>query len=280
MQKNIIIPNPTEFEKKKQEFITAGVDNFHIISDFDSTLTKAFIDGKEAHSSFAWIRKQKYLSQEYTKMAYALYHKYYPIEQAHDISEEERNPQMLEWWSRHLELLIKSKMTKDILKQIVDTNKIYLRDGCDEFFSFLKKNNIPMLIFSAGLGDVIKGFLEQKNKISKNIHVISNFFEFDEEGKVIGYNSKIIHTFNKNEYAVKDTPYFKEIEKRKNVLLLGDNLGDLGMSEGLSHNCIIRIGFLNKKVDTLLDQFKDNFDVIILGDGGMEFVNELVGKVE
>jgi len=277
--KDIIISNPIEFEKKKQEFTTAGCSNFHVIADFDRTLTKAFVNGEEAHSSYAWVRKQKYLSPEYTKKTYELYDKYYPIERSLSISQEEKNAKMVEWWDKHLGLFVEYKLNKDIIKKIVGKNKIYLRDNGDKFMDLLSKNNIPLLIFSAGLGEIIKGFLELKNKLFKNIHIIANFLEFDGKGEVIGYKSKIIHTFNKNEYAIRNTPYYKEVEKRKNVLLLGDNLGDLGMSEGVKHNSIIKIGFLNEHEDKLLEKFKENYDVVILNDGSMDFVNELVSGI-
>ena len=82
-------------------------------------------------------------------------------------------------------------------------------------------------------------------------------------------------------------------------MLLGDNIGDLGMSEGLEHNSIIKIGFLShknplgfsgcrkssisqhkKKEKILLEKFKENYDVIILNDGSMDFVNDLIKEIK
>ena len=111
------------------------------------------------------------------------------------------------------------------------------------------------------------------------MRIIANFYKTDKNGDIKGYKSKVIHTFNKNEYAVKDTPYNKTIKKRKNVILLGDNLGDLGMSKGITHDTIIRIGFLNDKIKELLPCFKKNYDVVILNDGPMDFVNDLIKDI-
>ena len=276
MLKDIIIPNKEEFEKKKQKFTK---DNFHVIADFDATLTKAFLNGKKSHSSFSWIRDQEHLDPEYTKKAYALFYKYYPIEIDPHISSKEKDKKMLEWWKAHLKLFVDYKLDKNMIDKINKENKIGLRDKGDEFIELLKKNNIPLLIFSAGIGDVIKGFLEFKNILHKNMHIISNFFKFDSKEKVVDYNSKIIHTFNKNEYAIKDSLYHKSIEKRKNVILLGDGLGDANMAEGLKHDSIIKISFYNHKEDKLLDKFKESFDVIILNDGPMNFVNNLIKDI-
>jgi 5'-nucleotidase len=183
------------------------------------------------------------------------------------------------WWRKHLELFVEYGLTKNIIKDIVKTNKLNLRDNCDSFINLLKQKNIPFLILSAGLGEIIKGYLESEKILHKNIHLISNFFKFDSKGKVIDYDSKVIHTFNKNEYAVKNTPYHKTIEKRKNVILLGDNLGDLNMSKGIHHENIIKIGFYNHKENTLLEKFKESFDIIIMNDGPMDFINDLIKDV-
>jgi|TARA_B100002003_G_C14121979_1_gene539682 5'-nucleotidase len=279
MDKNIIIPNKEEFEKKKGLFIETGKENFHIISDFDRTLTKAFKDNGEDNNSFSWINENKYLDPKYVEEANKLYNIYYPIEVSKDINQEEKNSKMQEWWKKHMQLFIDYGLNKHIIEGVIKDNKIGLRDGCKEFIQSLEELNIPLLILSAGLGDMIESFLIKENIMHSKLHIIANFFDFDKDGKIKGYKSKIIHTFNKNESSIKNTPYYNEIKERKNVLLIGDNLGDLSMSEGLDHNAIIKIGFLNKKEEHLLDKFKDNFDVIILKDGTMNFINDLIKEI-
>ena len=51
------------------------------------------------------------------------------------------------------------------------------------------------------------------------------------------------------------------------------------MIEGLEHDNIIKIGFLNENVDERLAEFKKNYDVVIINDGDMNYVNELVGEI-
>lgn len=55
---------------------------------------------------------------------------------------------------------------------------------------------------------------------------------------------KTIHVLNKNEHAVESAPDLSFVKMRTNVLLLGDHIGDLGMSDGLSYNSRISVGFL------------------------------------
>ena len=66
------------------------------------------------------------------------------------------------------------------------------------------------------------------------------------------------------------------IKARSNVVLLGDSLGDLGMTAGLHHNTIIKIGFLNEDIEKNLELYKEQFDIVITGDGSMEYINQLL----
>ena len=63
--------------------------------------------------------------------------------------------------------------------------------------------------------------------MSENVKVVSNFLAYDTEGNVTGIAGDMVHIFNKNESAVHDSPYFKKLEGRKNIVLMGDSLGDL-----------------------------------------------------
>ncbi len=67
-----------------------------------------------------------------------------------------------------------------------------------------------------------------------------------------------------------------QVAHRTNVLLLGDSLGDLKMSHGMSHDVCLTVGFLNHDVDALLPKYKGAFDVVLLHDAPMTWVNELL----
>jgi len=186
---------------------------------------------------------------------------------------------MLAWWTTHKKLIVECGLHKDVIQDVISKNFIVLRSGADTFFRLLSTYKVPLLIFSSGLGDFIVAHLQAKGKYTDNIHVISNFFEFDKNGKAVGYQEKIIHVFNKNEVEIKDTPYYQNIKERKNVLLLGDSLGDLKMSEGLEHDCILRIGFLNKEEKQYLGKYMDAFDMVILYDGTLQPVNKILQRI-
>lgn len=59
----------------------------------------------------------------------------------------------------------------------------------------------------------------------------------------------IIHSFNKNEAALFGSASQKRFEKRTNVLLLGDSLGDSDMANGCQLDAnVLKIGFMWDKV--------------------------------
>jgi len=274
----VTISNPEQLKKKITKLKKQGVNGFHVVADFDRTLTKAYING-ETHTSYELLRKGKYLTSDYSPRSYALFYEYYPIEISETTPLEEKSKKMTEWWTKHYDLNIECGLSLDVIKEIVKKNKIQLRQGAEELLDLLAKNNIPILIFSAGLGDVIKEYLKSVNKLTKNVHIISNFFKFDKKGKAVSYTKPLIHTFNKNEIQVKHHKYQNEVIKRKNVILLGDDLGDLGMTKGIEHDTIIKIGFLNHHVEKFIDKFSEAFDAVILHDGTMDYVNKLVKEI-
>lgn len=280
MPNNIHIKDAKELQQKIHTFKKAGSKSFHVVADFDRTLTKAFVEGKKFLSSYALIREGKYLTPDYPAKAQALFDKYHPYEIDETLSAAEKNKWMNQWWNEHFELMKECGMNKAVIHDIMLQRKIQFRAGALEFLDLLSKNSIPVLIFSAGVGDIIKELLELERKLTPNLHLLSNFYLFDELGTVIGRKNKnFIHTFNKNEVEVKKTPYYTEIKQRKNVLLLGDSLGDLGMSEGIEHDCIIRVGFLNENKEELLQKYMEVFDVVITDDGGMGYVMEIAEEI-
>jgi 5'-nucleotidase len=276
---SVIIVNPKEFERKKQLFKSGGSSKLHVVSDFDRTLTVAFSNGEELPTAIAQIRKGNYISPEYAKKAYSLHDEYYPIEVNPNIQFSEKNAKMNEWWNKHLKLIVDSGLSKQIMKKIISDQRIVGRPGTDKFFEILNSNDVPVLILSAGLGDFIEEYIDGKGLLVSNVHIISNFFEFDNEGMAVGYKSKLIHSLNKDEAQVRGSKYFKKISDRTNVLLLGDSVEDIKMSAGMNHEEIIKVGFLNKNIDENIESFKKNFDVIILNDGPMDFVNELLEEI-
>lgn len=276
---NIIIKNPELLQKKIQIMKKEGKENLHVVSDFDRTLTPMFFNGEKMETGVGQIRAGNYLSPEYVKKSYELKDKYHPIEIDESLSVEERSKKMEEWWTEHLKIMIKYGLNKEVINDIIKKRKIKPREGSLEFYDLLNSFKIPLLIFSAGKGDLIEGFLEEEGKLYNNISVIANFYDYDEKGFVTGYKSKIIHTFNKNEKQTEKHPCYEKIKNRKNVIVIGDSISDLGMIEGLQHENVLSFGFLNENIEVMMEKFQDKFDVVILNDGSMDYVNKILKEI-
>lgn len=279
MTSEVIIVNEENFEKKKKSFIEGGRDKIHIISDFDRTLSKAFVDGERAPTVIAQIRNGGYLREGYPKAAQELFNHYHPIEKDENITAEEKNKLMYEWWRKHFDLIIESGMDRGVIKSIVDEKNIILREGARDFMEHLNSMGVPLVIMSASTGDMIIEHLKEEELMNSGVHIVANLFNFDKSGNVTGVRDPIIHSHNKNEIAVRDFDFYDQLIDRKNVILLGDNVGDVGMIEGFEYENLIKIGFLNEDIEKNISKFKENYDVIITGDGSLDFVNKLLEEI-
>ncbi len=277
---NTIIPNSKNLELIKSKIKKDGYKKLHILSDFDRTLTYSTIDGIKTPSIISMLRDGKHLTEDYSAKAHALFDKYHPIETNYSIPLDERKKAMQEWWEAHNKLLVKSGLSLKDLEDIVQNGHLKFREGVAEFLDFLHEQNIPLIIFSAsGAGDVIELFFKKIGKNYSNIYYITNKFNWNENGKAISTKGTLIHSLNKDETILPDIPeVYQVVKNRRNVILLGDGIGDLGMITGFDYDNLIKIGFLNSP--EFKEEYEKNFDVILEGDGDFSFVNEIIKSLE
>ena len=139
---NIHISNPSKLNHKIQKLKKDGINSLHIIADFDSTLTKAYVDGEKVLSAFEQFRKYNKLENNYTEKSYALKDYYRPLEYSKNLSFKEKKKKMEEWWNKHWALLVESGITLNSIKEVVEKGKVESRNGAKEMFDLLetKKN--------------------------------------------------------------------------------------------------------------------------------------------
>ncbi|CAI9540803.1 unnamed protein product [Staurois parvus] len=223
------------------------------------------------------IDNSKIISEDCRKKLKDLYNIYYPLEIDPHRTIEEKYPLMVEWWSKAHTLLCEQRIEKQKLAQIVKEAQAKLRDGFENFFDTLHYNEIPLFIFSAGIGDVLEEIIRQAGVYHPNIKVVSNYMDFDDQGVLTGFKGKLIHTYNKNNSVLIDTEYFKQMSHRTNILLLGDTLGDLTMADGVTNlENILRIGYLNDKVEELMEQFLQSYDIVLVRDETLDVANGIL----
>lgn len=276
---NIIIVDKQKFEKILSNIKKDWYTKLHILSDFDKTLTKEFIDWEKRPSLISILRRQNILWEEYSKKAYELFDYYNPIEISPIIDIVEKKKQMTIWWEKHLDLLIQSWLKRQDVDKAINSGIIRFREWVTSFLNLMNKENVPVVIISANAlwSDSNYLFLEQNWVNISNIKIISNSFIWDENWISIWYNKPVIHVFNKDETVLKDFPQiYEEIKSRKNVILLWDSLWDPGMIEWFDYDNLLKIWFLNDNIDELLEEYKKNYDVVIVWDWDFGFINEIL----
>ncbi|XP_050218017.1 uncharacterized protein LOC126668851 [Mercurialis annua] len=289
-----VVDSPLTLQHKIQAIRSDGPSKLQVIADFDATLTRYMVNGARGQSSHGLLQQG---NPEYDAKRQALFDYYHPLEFSPTIPLQEKAKLMEEWWGKTHNLLLEGGLTYDAISQSVANSTIAFRDGVVELLEFLEERDIPVLIFSAGLADIIEEVLRQKlHRSFKNVKVVSNRMVFDNDGRLISFKGKLIHVLNKNEHAldmaapvhehlgdidglIDDNTAAALVKKRTNVLLLGDHLGDLGMSDGLDYETRISVGFLNNNIVNNLPSYRKAFDIVLLNDAPMWEVVQLASQL-
>lgn len=211
------------------------------------------------------------MSDEFKARSRVRFDKLLPVELDPTLSIEQKTPTVIASFLEGFADIVDSKVvSRKILAQMIDNAddsfqlrykfvafvKAFLvhilmfscRDHCETTLQRLHEANIPVLIFSAGFGDLVEGILRKNGIYYPNITVIGNFMEFDDNEQLTTFKQPLIHTFNKNDYVIPGDCYHR-LAHRHNVILLGDSIGDATMAEGFKKNgSLLKIGFLNEVV--------------------------------
>ena len=154
------------------------------------------------------------------------------------------------------------------------------REGAKEFLQKAYQKKIPIIILSAGIGNVIEQFLRETNCYFDNIYIISNFMEFDEIGKVKKFDtSKMIHTLNKTMKGKLPNKYAEKIKNKTYKILMGDLKEDEKMIEKEEWDTTLKVGILDKEKEERLKVYQEAFDIVLTGqDATFDMLNEIIEK--
>lgn len=246
----------------------------YILTDFDRTLTEGVSD-----SSWGILSKSELVQKEYVTEREDLYNYYRPIEIDETLDFETKNKLMKEWWSKHINLFVKYKMSEEVINNALNDLKVMsFRKGAKEFLEKMHQKNIPVIIISAGIGNFIKQFLIKNNCDYNNIFIVSNFIKF-ENGIAVGVKDNITHSLNKN--AVYLPNEVKEvINARKNIILFGDTSSDVLMAKEEDRLEALKVGFLEEKVEENKKYFIEKFDLVCTNNTGFDDLKEYISLLK
>jgi len=242
-------------DKKIKKLNSISVNDVYILADFDGTITEDNSD-----SSWASIFKNPKVTKDFVDECIRVFSHYHKFEIDESLLVQEKMSIMSEWYRKNIETLINFGITEEIINYAANNESIMaFRDGALEFLKQMNKKNIPIIIISAGVGNIIEQFLIRNNCNYPNIHICSNFLEYN-VGVVSGVrNNNLIHPLNKNEISL-SSDIKKIISRRENIIILGNNITDVNMVS--SNKSVYKIGFLDENIEDRIESFKENFDIV------------------
>ncbi len=247
--------NEKDFFKK----YNVNKENLYVVLDYDRTITS--IKGPDSWDA---VTSKTIVGTEIREEMEELYKKYRPIELSYDISIEEKEKAMMDWDISCLNLFYKYNINKKIMLESIRNSHTIFREGIKEFLEFFYNENIPVIILSGGIGNAICVLLKDNNMLFDNITIISNFIDFEKDGKIKKVNHEdIIHTLNKSVDRHLSNELKEKIGDRNNIILVGDLLEDSNMVKDDKKNNVLKIVFLDDERQNDLKKYKEEFDIVL-----------------
>lgn len=239
--------NEDEVLGKLDKFAEDGIGQIHLVIDFDRTLTV----GRNAQNEdiTTWQILKEHLPQAALNRYYRLFNTYRPLEIEGRLSLEDA----VAWWEQVLKLFVEHRIN------LVDVEgdfltKVSIRPHAKELFDFCEAENVPAVILSAGIKDVID--LWAKTYQVKPPLVLSTRLVVNSAGDILGWEeNSLIHTLNKKEMG--HSELMKLRQQRPNIILIGDSMEDADMVDGNEN--VLRIRINDPRPDEKED--KTNFHI-------------------
>lgn len=246
------IRDPAHVATLLSALVADGAGRLHVVTDFDHTVTKPYkTDGTRIPSSFGVLNMCPSLPDECRRESLALVRRFCPIERDPHMPLAAKTAAMLEWWRLSDGLHRGFRLARSEIAAAAATfNDDCLRVGAKELFDALLELAVPVLVFSAGLADGVLAILRETELLHANVQVLGNYLVYGEDEMLQGFDgTRIVHAFNKNEHALDNSEGGRRLRDRRNVLVMGDSLGDAEMAAGgPDGGKVLKIGFLYERV--------------------------------
>ena len=308
VDKDTEIKDKEKFRTKLKDFITSykkNKKNIILITDFDYTITKRYNYQKNItlYSSYRFYDESLIGGdqQKILDIQNELCNKYMKYETDNTYDKKIREKNVHEFYSKSLDVYINPNFTRNSVGKMLEKlkEKFELRKYTKDLFEILIKLEIPIIIVSGGVKEVIIDLLKKSIKnfelflSQKKIEIIANELYFEEGKGCIGHSKDVIYAFNKSNFVKENIK--KNFPNVKNVIVMGDHLNDYDSVHDLeiSKNNIIGIGYVNIKPEELINEEKNKeiikkniveynnvYDVNLIGDSDFSFIIKLLRLLE
>jgi HAD superfamily phosphoserine phosphatase-like hydrolase len=252
-----IYDNVSDIEAKVSGFKNATTNQLQVVLDFDRTLTMHYT--KNAHDSTSWQIMRDHLPMSAQGEAQLLHDHYRNLELCGMMSDKDARA----WWASTLRIIVENNLDLNVIENDF-VSKSTIRPGTKELFELCKTYNIPTVVMSAGVKNIINMWCRTYD-IQPTI-ILSTELQLDSSNHVIGWDeASVVHMFNKHEL---DHPELSKIRaERSHTILVGDSIHDHSMAAGDDTVFRIRVvdPYLYDAVDqkTIKDETFKLFDAII-----------------
>eukprot|EP01064_Diplonema_japonicum_P027896 TRINITY_DN4157_c0_g1_i1.p1 TRINITY_DN4157_c0_g1~~TRINITY_DN4157_c0_g1_i1.p1 ORF type:complete len:296 (+),score=68.20 TRINITY_DN4157_c0_g1_i1:610-1497(+) len=230
-----------------------------VVSDFDRTLTIG--NSIECH---ILVARSNVFSTSFKE----------DMKELDEISliEAEKRPVHLtgvEWWRQYNRLLKKHSVKDDDIKSaVVSHPKKLMRPGVADFHETCHTKNIPFVVVSAGITNVVRWAFDKEHGHLPAPHIISN--TLDAESTSHPQEDPITSSTKHKAFHHAPSEVHSALSSAHITLVLGDRPADVhvleshpyGQEDSGSHH-FVKIGLINDL--SKLPAFKESFDIILDG---------------
>jgi 2-hydroxy-3-keto-5-methylthiopentenyl-1-phosphate phosphatase len=152
------------------------------------------------------------------------------------------------WASSILDIFVEYKVNLNLVEKDF-MNVVGLRPGFEELVALCDHHDIPLVVLSAGIRNVIDLLFSLHNL--KSTVTLSTELDVDESGHITGWDkNSLVHVFNKRESGHAELERIRQ--QRPLCVLVGDSMLDADMVEG--DNDVIRIRIIDPRPDEVQDK--------------------------
>ena len=298
------LPNVSYHFKRAALLQQAALDKVLVVTDFDATLTT----GKsiQCHDLVGFS----------PLMSQAFRDEFAPL------LDWQSNAAIdgVEWWDTAHALMVKhGQPQRQTLPRMVREAKMEWRAGALDLLERLAALEVPVLIVSAGLTDVIEEFLRQarnsaqfmraqiparRNSCARssaqfssptpplprppqhsawteNISICSNRLNYaaDSVPSSIAPTPPITSFTKATAYSASSN-FFKQHAARSTIVVMGDSCSDIDSAVNIPYEHMLSIGFLNDKPMLDAAKYAQTFDALVLGaEGSLAGVDALLDDI-
>lgn len=225
-----IVQNEPKIAAKVAAFSAAGKEALHILLDFDRTVT---MGQPGADDATTWQVLYQHLPKEGQEEYKKYYATYRPLELSGDMTEEDSKT----WTSAILDLFVTHRVNLALVEENF-LSVVMLRPGMKELFELCANNQIPIVVLSAGIRNVID-ILLAAHSIQSTV-TLSTELDVDKHDTITGWDkASLVHVFNKRESGHAVLGQIRT--QRPYCLLVGDSLLDATMIDNQDKTIKIRI---------------------------------------